>query len=62
MEGKRQDAARRLGRLFEKNRLEEQLWTRAYQELWPIIRRSLKRASGEEQNCQEVDRYIARRA
>ena len=62
MEDKRQDTARRLGRVFETNRLEEQLWARAYEEVWPIIWRSLKRASVEGQTCQEVASYIARRA
>jgi hypothetical protein len=36
---------RTLQRLFESNRLEEQLWAMAYEELWPVIRRSGKKSN-----------------
>ena len=29
---------------FEGSRLEEQFWSMAYEEIWPVIRRSLKRS------------------
>jgi hypothetical protein len=34
---------RTLQRRFEGNRLEDQLWTMAYEEICPVIRRSTKR-------------------
>jgi hypothetical protein len=36
---------RTLRRCHACNRLEEQLWTAAYEQIWPIARRSLQRAT-----------------
>jgi hypothetical protein len=40
------------------------LWAMAYEEIWPVIRRSLKRSAGSDQETQEPrsETYIARRA
>jgi hypothetical protein len=55
---------RALQRGFECNRLEEQLWATAYEQIWPIIRKSLKRSAGRGRQAQEPsnEAYIARRA
>ena len=49
MEDNRKEPVRTLQRLFECNRLEEQLWAIAYEQLWPVVRRSLKRAGDSRQ-------------
>lgn len=43
MEDKRKAAARSLRRCFECNRLAEELWATAFEYVWPLLRRSLKR-------------------
>jgi hypothetical protein len=41
MEGKRASTnARMLGRCYQCNRYEEELWALAYGEIWPVIRKS----------------------
>jgi hypothetical protein len=64
MEDKGNAPERTLQRGFECSRLEEQLWAMAYEEIWPVIRRSLKRSAGSDQETQEPrsETYIARRA
>ncbi len=32
---------RSVQRGYERNRLEDQFWTMAYEEIWPVVRRSL---------------------
>jgi hypothetical protein len=64
MEDKGTAPQRTLRRDFECNRLEEQLWTTAYEQIWPVIRKSVKRSAGPGQRAQEptIETYIARRA
>jgi hypothetical protein len=64
MEDKGKAPERMLQRGFECSRLEEQLWAMAYEQIWPMIRRSLKRSAGPGQQAQEPsnEAYIARRA
>lgn len=38
MEGKRQ---RRVTRCYQANRIEDQLWALAYEQIWPLLRRRL---------------------
>ena len=51
MEDNRTAAERTLQRRFERNRLEEQLWSMAYEHVWPVIRRSMKQAVEEGLSC-----------
>ena len=44
MEDNRRAPERTLQRCFETNRLEEQLWTMAYDRVWPVLRRRCQRA------------------
>ena len=55
---------RTLQRRFEGSRLEEQFWSMAYEEIWPVIRRSLKRSVEQRPPCQGSDtrENLARRA
>ena len=55
---------RNLQRHFECSRLEDQLWAMAYEQIWPVVRKSLKRSAGPGRQVQEPssDAYIARRA
>jgi hypothetical protein len=65
MEGTRRRLERPLKRSFQLNRLEEQLWIMAYEQVWPVIHRSLKRLSQQNQQEREGSRTastIARRA
>jgi hypothetical protein len=64
MEDNRTAAERTLQRRFERNRLEEQLWSMAYEHVWPVIRRSLKQAVEDGLRCQGSDtrENVARRA
>ncbi len=64
MEENRTAAERTLQRRFEMNRLEEQLWSMAYEHVWPVIRRSLKQSVEEGLRCQGsgTRENIARRA
>lgn len=53
-------------RCYQRHRLEEQLWSLAYQQVWPVIRGKPK-ASGAQTNQQHGERVrgtspIARRA
>jgi len=41
MEDNRRGSARPLQRCCEGHRLEEQLWSIAYDQIWPVLRRSL---------------------
>lgn len=43
MEGKWKRSGRAMRRDYECNRLEEQVWTRAFEEIWPLIRRNWHR-------------------
>ena len=64
MEDNRKASERILLRRFECHRLEEQLWTTAYEQLWPVIRRSLKQSLARRPRCQSADgsEHLARRA
>jgi hypothetical protein len=64
MEGNRQTPERTLQRRFEGYRLEEQLWSTAYEQIWPVIRRSLKQSVEQRLRCQGSDsrENLARRA
>lgn len=43
MEGERRGQWRPLKRSFERSRLQEELWERAYEHIWPLVRRKLIR-------------------
>jgi hypothetical protein len=64
MEDNRKISERTRQRDFECNRLEEQLWTMAYEQVWPVIHRSLKRATELRQRREGSNpkSHIARRA
>ena len=64
MEDNRKTPERALQRGFECNRLEEQLWAAAYEQIWPLIRRSLKRPTKQQLKREEsaTKNNIARRA
>jgi hypothetical protein len=64
MEGNRKAPVRALQRAFECNRLEEQLWATAYEQVWPLLHRSLKRSDRQPQPCHvgQAKNYVARRA
>jgi len=48
MEGKRASGQRTLTRCYRGSRLEDQLWTTAYEQIWPMVRRALVRRSADE--------------
>jgi hypothetical protein len=54
MDEKAVAGVRRVVRKFEVNRLEEEAWARAYEEIWPVARRVL--SVGQEQLPDEVHR------
>ncbi len=65
MEGNRKSHGRTLRRRYACPRLEEQLLTAAYEQIWPIVRRSLQRASEQAQSGRqrsEGKTKMARRA
>lgn len=54
MDEKAVAGVRRIIRKFEVNRLEEEAWALAYEEIWPVARRVL--SGGQEQLPDEVPR------
>ncbi len=48
MEGDREPRECRLKRCYQCNRVEEQLWSMAYEQLWPLLRRRLIRQEGKD--------------
>ena len=42
MDGKLGGVRRRLRRASEPSRLEDQVWTLAYEQIWPLVRKVLK--------------------
>jgi hypothetical protein len=64
MEDNRKVPERSLLRCFERSRLEEHLWTMAYEQIWPVVRKSLKRRTDAQQRRQgaKTTNTIARRA
>jgi hypothetical protein len=64
MEDKRKAPERTLQRHFECSRLEDQLWAMAYEQIWPVVRKSLKRSAGPGRQAREPssEAHIARRA
>jgi hypothetical protein len=67
MDGKRGKLRRSLCRACEPNRLEEEIWAKTYEQLWPLIKKAL---GSSHENAVEQDsvtsrgenRPIARRA
>jgi hypothetical protein len=51
-------------RCFERSRLEDQVWTLAYETVWPVVRRSLQRrlAPPRQQVRSDSQNPLARRA
>jgi len=49
MEDNRNTREQSLRRCYECNRLEEQLWNAAYEQIWPVIRRSWQRPTAQNQ-------------
>jgi len=45
-----------LKRCYQVSRFEEELWAKAYEELWPLIRRSLARAADQDSRAASADR------
>jgi len=64
MEDNRRAPERTFQRRFETNRLEEQLWSMAYEQIWPVLRRSLKQVVEQRLACGEsgARENVARRA
>jgi hypothetical protein len=64
MEERGKAPERSLQRQFECSRLEEQLWATAYEQVWPVIRKSIKRSAGPGRQAEQPssEAYIARRA
>jgi hypothetical protein len=64
MEDNRRTPERTVQRRFEGDRLEEQLWSTAYEQIWPVIRRSLKQLIAQRRNGRESATRVnvARRA
>jgi hypothetical protein len=62
MEDKREVPERTLQRGFECNWLEERVWATAYEQIWPVIRRSLKRPTEQKREQSATKNNIARRA
>jgi hypothetical protein len=48
MEGRRASRQRALTRCYHGNRLEDQLWATAYEQVWPVIRRALTRRNADD--------------
>jgi hypothetical protein len=44
MDGKRNSSLQSVTRKYEPHRLEEQVWAMAYEQIWPVLRRGLKRS------------------
>jgi len=64
MEEKGKAPERTLQRCFECSRLEEQLWAMAYEQIWPVIRHSLKRSASQGRQTPQLgtEAHMARRA
>ena len=64
MEDTRRTRAPMLQRRFERNRLEEQLWIKAYEVVLPLLRRSVRRSLGEHraQPSSSAQELVAKRA
>jgi hypothetical protein len=43
MEGRSEARQRTLKRCYQCNRMEEQVWAAAYEQVWPLIRRVVRR-------------------
>jgi hypothetical protein len=41
MEGRQRTGERRLKHCYQCNRLEDELWAMAYEQIWPLVRRPL---------------------
>ena len=65
MDGKRNSSLQSVTRRYEPHRLQEQVWALAYEQIWPVLRRSLKssrtaESAVEPQSCETL--ATARRA
>lgn len=50
MDGKRNSRDRSVSRRCETNRLEDELWTLAYEHVWPLVRKVLNQNSSSPRN------------
>jgi hypothetical protein len=62
MEDNRKVPERTLLRGFEGNRLEEQVWAMAYEHIWPLVYKTLKRQAELRQRQPDTKNHMARRA
>jgi hypothetical protein len=62
MEDNRKGLRRGLGRRFECNRLAEQLWALAYEQVWPVIQGSCKQDGVQRRRKAGAKIRLARRA
>lgn len=63
MEGSLPARECQLKRRYECNRLEEEVWKQAYEQLWPLVRRQLQRVQdGETQPSKDSSRILAKGA
>lgn len=52
MEDERKARECKLKRCYECNRLEDQLWNMAYQQIWPLVRRRVAKQQGVPEHAQ----------
>lgn len=64
MEGKRYSSERRVTRCYQANRIEDELWAMAYEQIWPLLRRRLNHdraaPTGSEQSVRELVATVRR--
>ena len=53
----------KLKRCYDCNRLEEEIWKQAYEQLWPLVRRQLQHArDGQARRANDPPRILAKGA
>ena len=53
----------KLKRCYECNRLQDELWNMAYEQVWPLVRRALARQQSEQERAwQEKNTMVAKGA
>lgn len=64
MEGKQRTGERRLKHCCQCNRLEDEVWAMAYEQIWPLVKRPLvtDRAEPGRVGAKDNANYVARRA
>jgi hypothetical protein len=62
MEGKRKGNRLRIRRRYEAHRLEDQLWTVAYEQLWPLLRATVRTCPTTRRDAPQVSPAPARLA